>query len=92
MFFAALAAAVMDLGRQGSEVLDCFGSVLRDSKYTLEAGNSSVEHGTDMAKRLRHTTVMLGDVSPEGRCGRVAIAVPGRKQHIGQLRKVREYL
>jgi hypothetical protein len=90
MFLSALAAVAFGLMRRGPEVLDCFVSTLRDSPY-LRTQMSSLGDGTDMAKRLRDTKVMLGDVRSGENVGKIAVAVQSEKQHVQRLRPDRLY-
>ncbi|CAK1365031.1 unnamed protein product [Cercospora beticola] len=88
---AGLTTAVLSILRTGPLVLDDFASSLRNNPYALLQQKSSMEDGTDVARRSRHVKVQLGDVQPEEEVGYIAVARPGPNQIVARIRRNRVY-
>ncbi|GIZ44933.1 hypothetical protein CKM354_000811700 [Cercospora kikuchii] len=88
---AGLTTAVLSILRTGPLVLDDFASSLRNNPYALLQQKSSMEDGTDVARRSRHVKVQLGDVQPEEEVGYIAVARPGPDQIVARIRRSRVY-
>lgn len=91
LFAAGLMTAYLDATRKGPDVLDDFVNSLRHSPYVHVEQGPSMEDGQEKARRLRQTVVQMGDVSPGGDYGYVAIGTPSRDQPIERLTHKRYY-
>ncbi|KAK4623700.1 hypothetical protein CLAFUW4_03964 [Fulvia fulva] len=89
---AGLATAFLELNRKAPMVLGSFASSLRHNPNADLDRGECTEDGTDMARRLRHLQVRVGNVRPDHVIGHVA---PARTVSIAQpvesLRKLRMY-
>lgn len=92
IFLAGMTTAYLDAFRRGPDVLDNFVNTLRDSPHVHCDFGPSMEDGTDKIKRLRRTTVKMGDVRPGDPVGMVAIATPTANQPVHKLTPKREYM
>jgi hypothetical protein len=89
MLTAGLATTTLNLIRKGPEILDSFSSMLRDSPHAHVETGPSTEDGSDKARRLQETRVMLGDVCPLGATGFVALATQTDGDGIDHVRRLR---
>jgi hypothetical protein len=89
MLTAGLATTTLNLLRKGPEVLDSFTSMLRDSPHTHVETGPSTEDGSDKARRLQKTRVMLGDVCPLETTGFVALATQTDEDGIDHVQRLR---
>jgi hypothetical protein len=94
MFIAGITTTTLNLTRKGPEVLDSFASMLRDSPHAHVGTGPSTEDGSDKARRLQKTRVMLGDVCPAETAGFIALATQtdgDGVDHVQRLRVDRVY-
>jgi hypothetical protein len=89
MLTAGIATTTLNLIRKGPEVLDSFASMLRDSPHVHVETGPSTEDGSDKARRLQKTRVMLGDVCPLETAGFVALATQTDGDGIDHFQRLR---
>lgn len=91
LFLAGLLTAYLDATRKGPDVLDDFVNSLRHSPYVHVEQGPSMEDGPEKARRLRQTVIQMGDVSPGGDYGYVAIGTPSAEQPVERVSSKRFY-
>lgn len=91
MLLCGIAGIILDMLRQGPDILDHFGALLRDAPYVHDPGHTSMEDAVDLSNRMRHETVCLGDVYPEEDVGYVAITSSHNGQVVGKIGNERLY-
>jgi hypothetical protein len=78
--------------KQSPSVIDFFVSNLRHNPYAEIGEHQSTEDRADMARRLKHTRVQLGDARPDEAVGTIAIATPTQSQPVQEVRRRRKYV
>ena len=92
MLLCGMASAILNILRQGPDILDNFSSHTRDNPSVagkVPLGGSNLD-GMDRAIYLRNVKVRLGDVATEEHVGHIAIGTKDT-QPVGRLRKGRLY-
>jgi hypothetical protein len=89
MLTAGIATTTLNLNRKGPEVLDSFASMLRDSPHVQVETGPSTEDGSDKARRLQKTRVILGDICPLETTGFVALATHTDVDGIDRIQRLR---
>jgi len=91
MLLCGIAGTILDMLRQGPDILDHFGALLRDVPYVNDPGHTSMEDAVDLSNRMRYETVRLGDVHPEEDVGYVAITSSHDGRVVGKIENERLY-
>lgn len=76
LILAGISGFLLDVWQKSPSVIDFFVSNLRQNPYADIGEHKSTEDGADMARRLKHTMVQIGDVRPGEDIGMIAIATP----------------
>ncbi|KAK7993219.1 hypothetical protein PG989_006600 [Apiospora arundinis] len=91
MLLCGLASIVLGMMRRGPDLLDRFGTLLRDNPYAPDPYYSSLEDSLSRSKRLADVKVCLGDVRPDDDVGYTAIAHVDDDAAVQRLRRGRMY-
>lgn len=91
LILAGISGFLLDLWQKSPSVIDFFVSNLRHNPYAEIREHQSTEDGADMARRLKHTIVQIGDVRPDDAVGMIAIATPTQSQPVQEIRRWRKY-
>lgn len=92
LLIIGLFTAYLDATRKGPDVLDDFVNSLRHSPYVHINQGPTMEDGQEKARRLRTTTIRMGDVRPDDPIGYVAIGTPNEQQPVAKLDHKRQYV
>lgn len=82
LILAGISGFLLDVWQKSPSVIDFFVSNLRHNPYAEIGEHKSTEDGADMARRLRHTMVQIGDVRPDEGVGVIAIATPTQSRPV----------
>lgn len=91
LIVAGIAGFLFDVWQKSPSVIDYFVSNLRHNPYAEIGEHTSTEDGADMARRLRHTTVQIGDVRSDEDVGMIAIVTPTESRPVQEIRRRRVY-
>lgn len=91
LILAGISGFFLDVWQKSPSVIDFFVSNLRHNPYAEIGEHQSTEDGADMARRLKHTIVQIGDVRPDEGIGMIAIATPTESQPVREIRSRRNY-
>ena len=91
MLLCGIAGIILDMLRQGPDILDHFGALLRDVPYVNDPDHTSMEDAVDLSNRMRHETIRLCDIHPEEDVGYVAITLSHDGQVVGKIENERLY-
>jgi hypothetical protein len=80
----ALASFLLNFIRRGPDLLDSFGTLLKDSKYIDLPASPSLEDASLRSRSLKDAVVLFGDGRPQAETGYAAFAVKeGRESSRG---------
>jgi len=91
LILAGISGFLLNVWQKSPSVIDFFVSNLRHNPYAEIGEHQSTEDGADMARRLKHTIVQIGDVRPDEAVGMIAIATPTQSQPVQEIRRRRNY-
>lgn len=92
LVLAGISGFSLDIWQKSPSVIDFFVSNLRHNPYAEIGEHQSTEDGADMARRLKHIIVQIGDVKPDEGIGMIAIATPTQSQPVQEIRRRRNYI
>jgi hypothetical protein len=91
LILAEISVSLLDVWQKSPSVIDFFVSNLRHNPYAEIGEYQSTEDGADMARRLKHTIVQIGDARSDGDIGMIAIATPTESRPVQEIRRRRNY-
>ena len=92
LVLAGISGFLLDVWQKSPSVIDFFVSNLRHNPYADIGEYKSTEDGADMARRLKHTIVQIGDVRPDEGVGTIAIATPTQSRPVQEIRRRKIYI